>query len=62
MANKSKLEIITRAIETNPEVVVIQHNDSLHISRDRMFLSGSCQGFHNVEFCVAPKNGLYLAG
>jgi len=51
----SKLEIVRKALETNPLVVIV-NTETINYLPDR-------QGYfcHTVDYWVAPKNGLYTA-
>ena len=51
----SKLKIVRQALETNPDVVLVNADE-------RNYLPGRSGFFcHTVDYWVAPKNGLYTA-
>lgn len=51
----SKLSIVRQALETNPEVIIVD-------SQERNYLPERSGFFcHTLDYWVAPKNGLYTA-
>lgn len=51
----SKLTIVRQSLETNPEVVIAKVFENNYLPRRNGYWS------HTMDFCVAPKNGLYTA-